>query len=57
MKLEITKEHFDTIWNEIIELEEQIPLLYEEKDTWGVIATKDRIDMLKKIADTGEIDI
>ena len=32
MKLEISKEQFDLIQNEIIKLEEERPFLYESKD-------------------------
>jgi hypothetical protein len=57
MKLEISKAQFDQIQNEIINLEEKRPFLYESKDSWGIIYINDRIKELKEIIRTEQIEI
>ena len=59
MKLEITQEQFELIWDEIIRLEEQISFMLSDPDadTWDYIFTKDHIDCLKEIVENEYIDI
>ena len=57
MILEISKEQFDLIQNEIIKLEEEKPFIYERDDAWGIIYIDDRIEELKEIIRTELIEI
>jgi|LakMenEpi03Aug12_release.lakeMendotaPanAssembly.Ray.scaffolds.fasta_scaffold1927634_2 hypothetical protein len=58
MKLEITKEQFDLIQNEIIRLEEKDLVQSKiEDDTWWRIFIQDKISMLKEILKAEEIDL
>ena len=57
MKLEISKEQFDLIQNEIIKLEESKPAMQESDDNWGWIYLIERIDELKEIIKTEQIEI
>jgi hypothetical protein len=58
MKLEITKEQFDLIQNEIIRLEEKDLVQSKiEDDSWWRIFTEDKISMLKEILKAEEIDL
>ena len=57
MKLEISKEQFDLIQNEIIKLEDSKPAMQESKDSWGWVYLIERIDELKEIIKTEKIEI
>jgi hypothetical protein len=58
MKLEITKEQFDLIQNEIIRLEEKDLVQSKiEDNTWWRIFIQDKISMLKEILKAEEIDL
>ena len=57
MKLEISKEQFDLIQNEIIRLEDSKPAMQESKYSWGWVCLIERIDELKEIIKTEKIEI
>jgi hypothetical protein len=58
MKIEITTEQFNLIQNEIIRLEEEDLVQSRiENDTWWRIAIQDKIEILKEILKSEEIDL
>jgi 16S rRNA U1498 N3-methylase RsmE len=58
MKIEITTEQFNLIQNEIIRLEEgDLVQSRIENDTWWRIAIQDKIEILKEILKSEEIDL
>jgi hypothetical protein len=58
MKIEITTEQFNLIQNEIIRLEEEDLVQSRiEDDTWWRIAIQDKIEILKEILKSEEIDL
>lgn len=57
MKIEITSEQFNQIQDEIIRLEEELSNLIHDEDTWAMIAVSDRIETLKEILSTEQIDL
>lgn len=57
MKLKISEEQFDLINKEITILEDKLTLMYEEKNRWGVYFISEKIELLKEIIRTEEIEI
>ena len=58
MKIEITTDQFNLIQNEIIRLEEgDLVQSRIENDTWWRIAIQDKIEILKEILKSEEIDL
>jgi len=57
MELEITKEQFDLIQNEVIRLEEQKPFVLEGGDPWEWMHINERIDDLKLVLNNERVNV
>jgi hypothetical protein len=57
MKLEITSEQFNLIQDEIIRLENEVSDKRDKMNTWTFIAITDKIEILKEILASEQIDL
>jgi len=58
MILEISKEQFNLIQDEIIKLEEELSnLRYDRQDPWGCMYLENQIDYLKEVLETEEFNL
>jgi hypothetical protein len=57
MKIIITEEQSNIIQEEIIKLEEELPLLYEYRDGWAIVNNKGRTEELKSIIKNQYIEL
>lgn len=57
MRLEISKEQFDSIQTEIIRIEEYLSDNRDTMDTWDFVFESEHLDRLKEILKTEVIDL